>query len=127
MLWVIEAIAYYIGVFLIVVGSIMNLLASIGFNRLKDFYLRLHTVMLGVVGGGFYPLIGLTLVSLTLDEIGVIRYYIAGGALITSILLILVAPTNIHILAKHTHKLKLAIPKQAIVNKLLEDMEVGEK
>lgn len=124
---ILEALAYYIGMILIIVGGVMDLLASIGMNRFKNFYLRLHAATVGTIGGAFYPLIGLGLIVLTLHGFGIVKYYIAGIAFTTAFFLLITAPVGSHVLAQGAHKGRIVLPEPAIVNRLLEDEERGVK
>ncbi len=125
MIEVIEALVYYTGIILVVLGGILDLIASIGMNRFKNFYLRLHAATIGSIGGGFYPLIGIGLVALTLHGLGIMKYYIAGIAFTTAFFLLITAPTGSHALAQGAHKARVVLPEPAVVNRLLEDEEEG--
>ncbi len=122
-----EAIIYYIGMILIFVGGVLDLLASIGMNRFKNFYLRLHAATVGTIGGAFYPLVGLGLVALTLHGYGVMKYYIAGISFTTAFFLLITAPVGSHALAQGAHRGRIVLPEPAVVNRLLEDEEKGVK
>ena len=118
---ILEALAYYIGIVLVLGGGVLDLLASIGMNRFKNFYLRLHAATIGAIGGGFYPLIGLGLVSLTIDQLGINRYYIAGIAFTTALFLVITAPVGSHAIAQGAHRSREVLPEPVIVDRLLED------
>ncbi len=120
-----EAAAYYIGMLLLLVGGVLDLIAAIGMNRFRNFYMRLHAATVGAIGGGFYPLVGLGLIVLTMDQFGVNRYYIAGIAFSTAIFLALTAPVGSHALAQGAHRGRVVLPEPAVVNRLLEDEEKG--
>ncbi|ABN69757.1 monovalent cation/proton antiporter, MnhG/PhaG subunit [Staphylothermus marinus F1] len=126
---VLEAIAYYVGLALILVGGVLDLIASIGMNRFRNFYLRLHAATIGAIGGGFYPLIGLGLIALTFDWLGNVKYYISGIAFTTAFFLVLTAPVGSHALAQGAHKSRIVMPEPIIADKLLEDeeREVGKQ
>ncbi len=125
--WVLKIIAYYLGVIMLVGGGVLDLFAAIGLNRLKNFYLRLHAATIGAIGGGFYPLLGLGLIALTQDQLGVNRYYIAGIAFTTAIFLVLTAPVGSHALAQGAHRSRAVLPEPAVVNRLLENEENVEE
>lgn len=126
---IIEAIAYYTGMTLLIVGGILDLIASIGMNRFKNFYLRLHAATIGAIGGGFYPLIGLGLLSLTFDWLETMKYYVAGISFTTAFFLALTAPVGSHALAQGAHRSRAVMPEPVIIDKLLEDerMEVKKR
>ncbi len=127
MIEIVEAIIYYVGMALIFIGGILDMIASIGLNRFKNFYLRLHAATVGAIGGGFYPLVGIGLVVLTIHDLGTMRYYVAGIAFVTAFFLLLTAPVGSHALAQGAHRSRTVLPEPAVVNRLLEDEEKGEK
>ena len=96
----IMAIAAWIGLALFVGGAIWDLIAAIGMNRLPDFLSRLHAATIGVIGGAFYPLIGISLILLGTDIMGEYRYIAAGSAALTAFLVLLLAPAGSHALAR---------------------------
>ncbi len=122
----VEAIIYYVGIVMVILGGILDLIASIGMNRFKNFYLRLHAATIGSIGGGFYPLIGIGLVVLTIHSLGTMKYYVAGIAFTTAFFLLITAPTGSHALAQGAHRAKIVLPEPAVVNRLLEDEEKVE-
>ncbi len=124
---IVSAILYYLGMVLVIVGGLLDLFAAIGINRFKNFYLRLHAATIGAIGGGFYPLLGLGFVALSLEYLGISRYYIAGISFTTALFLALTAPVGSHALAQGAHKSRTVLPEPAIVNRLLEDEEGGKK
>ena len=114
----------WIGVALIVLGAIMDLIASIGMHRFRNFYLRLHAATVGMIGGAFYPLIGLGLLSLSLEYLGITRYYIAGISFVSALFVLLTAPVGSHVLARAAHRAGIK-PEPINVDRLQEDMERG--
>ncbi|MCD6196849.1 MAG: monovalent cation/H(+) antiporter subunit G [Staphylothermus sp.] len=122
---IINMLVFYIGLILVFLGGILDLLAAIGMNRFKNFYLRLHAATIGAIGGGFYPLIGLGLISLTLDWMGTNRFYVAGISFTTAFFLVLTAPVGSHALAQGTHKSRIVEPEPIVVDRLREDEEKG--
>ena len=121
----IDWILFYIGLALTLLGGAMDLIASIGFFRFKDFYTRLHAATIGAIGGGFYPLIGLALITLSLDLDIYIKAYISGVCVIAAALIALTAPAGSHILARATHRSGEVVPK-VIVDRIKEDMDKGD-
>ncbi|MEM4542093.1 MAG: monovalent cation/H(+) antiporter subunit G, partial [Desulfurococcaceae archaeon] len=59
-----------LGSALLVLGAFASLVSAIGFHRFKNFYLRLHAATVGTIWGSVYPLIGASLISVTLEELG---------------------------------------------------------
>lgn len=102
-----EDIVAYIGMAMIVLGAVSDLIAAIGMNRFKNFYLRLHAATIGTIWGAFLPLVGAALLSVGCDALGPYRWFIAGGALVTAVLVLILAPAGSHALARATHRSKV--------------------
>ena len=122
----IDWILFYIGLGLTLLGGALDIIASIGFFRLKYFFMRLHAATVGAIGGGFYPLIGLALITLSLDLDIYTKAYISGVCIIAAALLALAVPAGSHILARATHRSGEAVPI-VVVDRIKEDMEEGAK
>ncbi len=119
-----QAIAYYLGMILLIGGGIADVLASVGMNRFRNFYLRLHAATVGTIWGAVYPLFGLALIAVSLSHLGRVRFYIAGIAATTAIFLLLTAPVGSHAIAQGAHRSKEAVPEPIVVDRLAEDEEV---
>ena len=120
----IDTLLFYTGLVIVFVGGVLDVIASIGFFRLKDFYMRLHAATIGAIGGGFYPLIGLALIALSLDVDIYFKAYVSGVCIIAAILVALGSPAGSHILAKaayHSGEVKPMVT----VDRLREDLEGG--
>jgi len=115
------ALAYYLGMILLIGGGIVDVLAAIGMNRFRNFYLRLHAATVGAIWGAVYPLFGLGLISLSLSALGSVRFYIAGIAFTTAIFLLLTAPVGSHAIAQGAHRSREAVPEPIVVDRLAED------
>ncbi len=114
----------WIGISLLAIGALMDVIAAIGINKFKNFYLRLHAATVGIIGGAFYPLLGLGLLSLSLEQLGVIRFYIAGISFTSAFFVLITAPVGSHILARATHRVGV-MPEPIGVDRLKEDREKG--
>jgi len=101
-------ISRVLGLALIVLGGIASLIGAIGFHRFKNFYLRLHPLTITTIWGCVYPLIGVTLLTITLSELGVYRWFIAGASFITALIVLFLAPAGSHAIARGVHKSKTA-------------------
>ena len=126
MLEIVEFILAGIGFTFITIGAICDLVAAIGINRFPNFFVRLHAATIGIIGGAVIPLIGVSLVSLVSEQLGFYRFAVSGIALITALVIMIVAPTGTHILAYATHKARLAPVYPKVVDKL-EEREVSRK
>jgi multicomponent Na+:H+ antiporter subunit G len=112
----------YTGLALIGLGALSDLIASIGMNRFKNFYLRLHAATVGTIWGAFVPLIGASLVAAGYEELGYYRWFVAGASLVTAILVLILAPAGSHALARATHRARIARVYPCIVDELDESM-----
>ncbi|MCS7099413.1 MAG: monovalent cation/H(+) antiporter subunit G, partial [Sulfolobales archaeon] len=106
---------------LLVAGSVINLIGAVGLSRFKNFYLRLHAATVSTIGGTFYPLLGLVIVSLATPELGELRFFMGGSLLVAAFILLLLAPAGSHALARATHRAKISRPEPVIVDYLAED------
>ena len=113
--------AYYLGMILLIGGGIADVLAAVGMNRFRNFYLRLHAATVGTIWGAVYPLFGLALIALSLHELGRVRFYIAGISATTAIFLLLTAPVGSHAIAQGAHRSREAVPEPILVDRLAED------
>ena len=114
-------IVVFIGEFLLVIGVIGDLIGALGLLRFPNFFVRLHAATIGSIGGAFYPLLGVTLIAIGADFLGVYRWFIAGSSLITAFLIAILAPTGTHALARATYRAKVSIPYPKVVDHLEED------
>lgn len=119
-----DTIIFYLGLALTITGGVLDIIASIGFFRLKDFYMRLHAATIGSIGGGFYPLIGLALIVLSLDVDIYFKAYFSGVCLIAAALIALGTPAGSHILARAAYHSGEPEPITG-VDKLREDKGDG--
>lgn len=110
------------GLILIALGGVASLISSIGFHRFKNFYLRLHALTIGTIWGCVYPLIGVSLYSLTITDLGIYRYFVAGACFITALIILFLAPAGSHAIARAVHRSKIIRVKPCIADLLSEDM-----
>lgn len=115
-----------IGEILVVIGAICDLIGSIGMLRFPNFFVRLHALTVGTIGGAFVPLIGVTLIALGAEFLGYYRWFVAGASLVTAILLLLLAPAGSHAIARAAHRSRAVIVYPKVIDRLEEDREKGE-
>lgn len=118
----IETVLAYIGMALIGVGAVADLIAAIGMNRFKNFYLRLHAATIGAIWGAFVPLIGASLLAAGYSGLGEYRWFMAGGAFVAAILVLILAPAGSHALARATHRARIVRVEPCVVDQLDEEM-----
>ncbi|MEM0505751.1 MAG: monovalent cation/H(+) antiporter subunit G [Thermosphaera sp.] len=100
-------IVIYLGLALIGLGGLSDLIASIGMHRFKNFYLRLHATTVGTIWGAVFPIIGASLIAFVYDELGSYRYLMGGAGLVTSLIILLLAPAGTHALARAAHRSRI--------------------
>ncbi|MEM0380438.1 MAG: monovalent cation/H(+) antiporter subunit G [Desulfurococcaceae archaeon] len=104
----IDLIVFSIGLTLLTIGTIFDLIGSIGLLKFPNFYIRLHAATIGAIGGAVVPLIGLALIALSLGpDVLPNNYAISGACFVTALLILIVAPTGSHALAYATHKARV--------------------
>lgn len=114
-------IIVYIGEILVGIGVLCDLIGAIGMLRFPNFYLRLHAATVGTIGGAFVPLIGVALIAIGSNYLGMYRWFVAGGAIITAFLILILAPAGAHALARATHRAKVTPVQPKVVDHLEED------
>lgn len=123
----INEILMLVGTLMIVVGAIADLIGSIGLLRFPNFFVRLHAATVGTIWGAFVPLIGAALFAAGYVELGTYRWFIAGGAVVTALLILLLGPVGSHALARASYRSKAAIPYPLIHDALEDRLREGEK
>ena len=124
----IDDILVYIGLVFVFLGGIADIIASLGMNRFKNFYLRLHAATIGTIWGAFVPVIGVSLISIGVEELGVYRFFLAGGGFITAFLILILGPAGSHALARGTHRSGLVKVEPCIYDALKPELCLrGEK
>jgi len=107
-----------IGSALLCLGAFAALVSAIGFHRFKNFYLRLHAATIGSIWGSVYPLVGSAILAITVEELGVYRWFVAGASIVAAFIVLILAPAGSHALARGVHKAKVARVKPCIADKL---------
>lgn len=96
--------------------SVINLIGVLGFYKYKNFFVRLHAATVSTIGGVFYPLLILSIITFIKDEVTMSMSF-----LLAAILVVILSPTGTHALAKATYKKKIAIPEPLIEDHLKEE------
>ncbi len=117
----VDLIFIYIGEILVAIGVLCDLIGALGLLRFPNFYLRLHAATIGTIGGAFVPLIGAALIAIGCDFLGVYRWFMAGGAVVTAFLVLILAPAGSHALARATHRARVTPVEPKVVDHLEED------
>lgn len=112
----------YIGLALITLGGFASVIAAIGFYRFKNFYLRLHPLTINTIWGCVFPLTGISLLTITLEELGIYKWFMAGASFITALIVLMLAPAGSHAIARGVHKSRTARVKPCIADLLDKDL-----
>jgi len=113
-----QLIVRLLGMLLLCLGGFAVIISALGFHRFKNFYLRLHAATIGTIWGSVYPLIGAALVAITIEELGVYRWFVSGASFIAAILVLILAPAGSHALARGVHRARIARVKPCLADKL---------
>ncbi|MGB9828181.1 monovalent cation/H(+) antiporter subunit G [Thermosphaera chiliense] len=122
----IDQLLFYLGISLLAVGGVLDIVASLGFFKFKEFYTRLHAATVGAIGGGFYPLIGVAFTVLGLDVEFWLKAVFSGVSLVAAAVIALGVPAGSHALARGVYRSREAEPS-VVADRLREDLEKGEK
>jgi len=124
-LLVVNLILSVAGLVLVAIGAFCDIAAAIGINRFPNFFVRLHAATVGAIGGGVIPAFGAGLIALGYPQLGTYRYFVAGVAFATGLLIMILGQAGAHALARATLKSKAA-PLQPCVHNALEERERRE-
>ncbi len=117
----IDWVLVVIGELLIAIGAVCDVIAAIGMLRFPNFYLRMHALTVGSIGGAFVPLIGVALISAGYDALGPYRWFMAGASIVTAFLILLLAPVGTHLIARAAHRSRVVEVFPKVVDHLEED------
>lgn len=122
MLSEVETALRVIGLGLLVLGGFASVVSAIGFHRFKNFYLRLHALTVGTIWGCVFPLIGASLLAVTLNELGIYKWFVAGASFVASVIIFMLAPAGSHAIARAVHKAKVARVQPCVADLLDKDL-----
>lgn len=111
-----------IGEIAVAIGVITDVIAAIGMLRFPNFFVRLHAATVGTIGGAVVPILGAALIAAGAEFLGPYRWFMAGSSVITAILILILAPTGTHVLARAAHRSKAAKVEPKVVD-MLEEKE----
>lgn len=123
---VLKSVLLGIGTGLLVVGAFCDLVGALGLLRFPNFFVRLHAATVATIGGAVYPLFGVTLIILALDELGPARFFMAGISFLTAVLIALTAPAGAHALARAAHRSGVPVQPK-VIDRLEEDRGRGTR
>lgn len=114
-----------VGEVLVAIGVFCDLMGALGMLRFPNFFVRLHAATVGTIGGAVVPILGAALIAAGCDFLGYYRWFMAGAALVTAILILIIAPAGSHVLARATHKSKIVPVEPKVVDMLEEEESRG--
>ncbi len=113
------------GVVIVIVGAFFEFVGALGVLRLSSFFLRLHAATVGCIGGSVLPLLGTAIIALGLEDMGAQRLYVAGTCVASAIIILILAPSGSHSLARAAY-VASAVPKQPLEYDSLREKLRGE-
>ncbi|MCY0868166.1 MAG: monovalent cation/H(+) antiporter subunit G [Desulfurococcus sp.] len=119
---VLRVVLEYLGTALLCLGAVSSIIGAVGMHRFKNFYLRLHAATVSTIWGGVYPIVGASLLAITIDELGVYKWFMAGAGFVTAFIILILAPAGSHALARAVHKAGVARVEPCIHDALNEEM-----
>jgi len=111
-------ITVIIGEVFVAIGIFCDIMAAIGLFKFPNFYIRIHALTLGTIGGAVLPLIGVALIACGCDFLGMYKWYITGGSIVAAILILILAPAGSHAIARSAYKSRTVFPWPQIVDEL---------
>ncbi len=115
----IELVLVAAGLTLIAIGVFYDFVGAVGLLRLPNFFTRLHAATAGAIGGAVVPMIGASLVALGAEYLGPPRFFLAGAAFASGLLLMILAQAGSHAIARAAY-LSGEAPREPILYDALE-------
>lgn len=114
-------ITVIIGQILIAIGVFCDFIAALLMIRFPNFYIRLHALTIGSIGGAVVPAIGAALIAIGSPFLGEFRWVLAGGALVVALFIFILGGAGSHAIARATYRAKIVTFKPCYINQLAED------
>lgn len=121
----INIVLIIIGQILVGIGLFCDIVAAILMIRFPNFFIRLHALTIGSIGGAVVPMIGAGLIALGSPFLGEFRWFLAGGAFVAAFFTFMLGGAGSHAIARATYRSRITIPRPCYVDHLAEDR--GEK
>jgi len=99
-----ELVLTLLGLALLVVGAFLELVGAIGVLRLHGFFNRVHAATVSAIGGSVAPLLGISLLSIALGDLGMRRFHLVGMCLVAALLILILAPAGAHALVRAAYR-----------------------
>lgn len=114
-----------LGQILVAIGLFCDFAAAILMIRFPNFYVRLHALTIGSIGGAVVPMIGAGFIALGSPFLGEFRWFLAGGAFVAAFFTFILGGAGSHAIARAAYRSKAAILRPCYVDQLAEDKGEG--
>jgi len=118
---VIEWILVITGQILVAIGVACDIIAAILMLRFQNFYLRLHALTIGSIGGAFVPMIGAALIAAGSEFLGHYRWFMVGASIVVAMVEYVLAGAGTHAIARAAYRSKAVEVYPKVVDHLEED------
>jgi len=108
-------------VVMVIIGTLMNTLSSLGFLRLPDVYNRSHAATKSITLGILFILLGTFIHFLFVDD------YFSVRLLLGIVFVFLTAPVTGHLIVRSAYRFGVKLSDSSIKDELAEDLERAKK
>uniref|UniRef100_A0A7C2Z1S1 Cation:proton antiporter n=1 Tax=Ignisphaera aggregans TaxID=334771 RepID=A0A7C2Z1S1_9CREN len=122
---IINWILVIVGQILIAIGVMCDLIAAILMIRFPNFYVRLHALTIGSIGGAVVPIVGAALIAIGSPFLGAYRWFLAGAGIVTAMMIYILGAVGSHAIARAAHRSRAAILSPCYVDHLAKDRGEG--
>ncbi|OXS62504.1 Na+/H+ antiporter subunit G [Cohnella sp. CIP 111063] len=106
---------------MVIIGTLMNSLSSLGFIRLPDVYNRSHAATKSITLGILFILLGTFIHFLFVDN------YFSVRLLLGIVFVFLTAPVTGHLIVRSAYRFGVKLSDTSIKDELAEDLERAKK
>ncbi len=106
---------------MVIIGTLMNTLSSLGFIRLPDVYNRSHAATKSITLGILFILLGTFIHFLFVDD------YFSVRLLLGIVFVFLTAPVTGHLIVRSAYRFGVKLSDSSIKDELAEDLERAKK
>ncbi len=121
MVTIIDWILVIAGQILVAIGVTCDLIAAILMIRFPSFYVRLHALTVGSIGGAFVPMIGAALIAAGCEFLGPYRWFMVGASIVVAVIEYILAGAGTHAIARAVHRSRAVEVYPKVVDHLEED------
>ncbi|MFB9280066.1 monovalent cation/H(+) antiporter subunit G [Cohnella cellulosilytica] len=106
---------------MILIGTLLNALSSLGFIRLPDVYNRSHAATKSITLGILFILLGTFIHFLFVDD------YFSVRLLLGIVFVFLTAPVTGHLIVRSAYRFGVKLADSSVKDELAEDLERAKK